>query len=130
MKPKNKTMKKFSILAIILLITTLSVVAQKKPMNTDTFKHPVLVKLVQGDGNIFRIGFLRYSDFHDIKEEAGNPNNIYANFMEMVEFTDKYFVYFPFSLENGEMTIVNKNDVIKLDMRYEQAMKLIRPSLE
>lgn len=120
---------------LIMLLVSFSVKAQKVSdekveSQSNTFKHPVLVKLIQGDGNIFRIGFLRYNDFYGIKEEANNPSNIYANFIDLADvavgnFKDKYFVYFPLSKTNGEMLIIDRKDVTKLDMRYEQAMELI-----
>ena len=124
-------MNKTIALAVALLIT-ITANAQKVGMDKEgnQFKYPVLVKLIQGEGNIFRIGFLRYNDFHDIKEDANNPSNIYANFIDLADvsvgnFKDKYFVYFPLSKTNGEMLIIDKGDVTKLDMRYEQAMELI-----
>jgi len=128
---KPKKMNKTIALAVALLVT---ITANAQKVGTDKegdqFKHPVLVKLIQGDGNIFRIGFLRHNDFHDIKEDANDPSNIYANFIDLADvsvgnFKDKCFVYFPLSNTNGEMLIVNRGDLTKLDMRYEQAMELI-----
>lgn len=94
------------------------------------FKYPVLVKLIQGQGNVFRIGFVRYNDFHEVRENTGEDKNIYASFINLVDidkgdFKNKCFVYFPLSERNGEMIIVEKSDITKLDMRYEQAMELI-----
>lgn len=120
---------------IIALLFTFSVNAQKvsndkSERQSNTFNHPVLVKLIQGSGNVFRIGFLRYNDFYGIEEEASDPKNIYAGFIDLAElsvgnFKDKCFVYFPMSNSNGEMMIVDKKEVTRLDMRYEQAMELI-----
>lgn len=126
-------MKKLLAITIPLLLLCFVSNSQDTEKGLKSFKYPVLVKLIQGDGNIFRIGFVRHNDYHDIKEDVGNPGNIYASFMDMVDvsrgdFKDKCFVYFPFSRENGEMAIVDKSDFMKLDMKYEQAIKLIRPS--
>lgn len=127
-------MKRTTSLFIAILLS-FSVNAQnvsnsKVESQSNSFKYPVLVKLIQGQGNIFRIGFLRYNDFYGIKEDANNPSNIYASFIDLADvtvgnFKDKYFVYFPLSKTNGEMLIIDKKDVTKLDMRYEQAMELI-----
>lgn len=94
------------------------------------FKYPVLVKLIKGSGNVFRIGFVREGDFYGTGESKPDTSDIYANFMDLVnsdkgDFTGKCFVYFPLSERNGEMLIVDRNDVSSLDMRYEQAMELI-----
>lgn len=118
--------------AIALTLTSYGQGNAKKGETIDnkTFKYPVLVKLIQGSGNVFRIGFVRYSDYYGIEENANDPKNIYASFIDLVEvskgdFKNKCFVYFPLSKNNGETLIIDRNDVAKLDMRYEQAIELI-----
>lgn len=128
-------MKKNTILAISFLLLSYVSNGQNNKQTRhpeNAFRHPVLAKIIQGEGNVFRIGFMRHNDFHDIKEDEGNAMNIYANFMSSVglvnsDLTDKFFIYFPLSDDGGEMMIMPKSQVQKLDMTYEQAIKLIRP---
>lgn len=122
---------------LLALATSLSIIVNAQKIDNDkmkseknSFKYPVLCKLIQGSGNVFRIGFLRYNDFNGVEEDASDPKNIYAGFIDLVDvakgdFKDKYFVYFPLSNGTGEMLIMDRKDVTKLDMRYEQAMELI-----
>ena len=120
-------------IAFILMAIALSFNANaqkngKSETKPNSFKYPVLVKMIHGSGNIFRIGFLRHNDFHGIEESVGE--NIYASFINLVDvskgdFKDKYFVYFPLANQNGEMLIVDRREVTKLDLTYEQAMELI-----
>lgn len=132
---KPKPMKKTLAIAFSLLLIAQVSKSQDTEKGIKSFKYPVLVKLIQGDGNIFRIGFIRHDDYYDVKQNESEPGNIYASFIDMVDvargdFKGKCFVYFPFSRENGEMEIADKSDIMKLDMRYEEAIKLIRPSIK
>ena len=76
---------------------------------------------------MFRIGFMRKNDYFDIKEDISLPQANVARFLKDVELTDKYFVYFPTSSDTGEMIIVSKSCVTKLDMTFEQAIEVIAP---
>lgn len=91
------------------------------------FKYPVMAKLIDGQGNVFRIGFIRHNDYFDLKEDEGEITSYYARFLNESNLTNSVFVYFPTSPGNGEMLIVNKTSVTKLDMTYEQAMQIILP---
>lgn len=119
-------MKKILLLIVFILSCNL-VWSQKTKTNREEFKYPVLVKLIEGSGNVFRIGFIRHNDYWNIKEDVNNPQNIYANFIDLTELKNKIFVYFPTSDSTGEMTIVDNKDITKLDMTYEQALEVMIP---
>ena len=108
---------------IILMFTVLFSKAQVVDVamkdKSREFRNPVLVKLIRGEGNVFRIGF--------VKGEANKPD-IQANFMKDYNLKGKVFVYFPLSNGNGEMLIVERSDVTKMEMTYENAMELINPN--
>lgn len=117
------------IIFILLLISPLVLFGQNNKIidKPRDFKYPVMVKLIQGQGNVFRIGFIRYNDFYDIKENLSEANAFYARFLSDAEIKNSLFVYFPTSKQNGEMLIVPKTTVTKMDMTYEQAMQIIIP---
>jgi len=119
-------MKKLFII-FILLFSTNTYGQNKNVSKSKDFKHPVMVKLIQGQGNVFRIGFIRYNDFYDVKEDASDVSAYYARFLSDAEINNSLFVYFPTSKDNGEMLIVSKITITKMDMTYEQAMQLIIP---
>jgi len=124
----NKTLKSF--IAILIIVFTWSTVEAQNKSQEKSFNYPVLVKIIQGNGNVFRIGFIRYNDFYGVKEDESNPSNIYANFIGLAnvtrgDFKNKCFVYFPLAKGNGEIVIIDKADITKLNMTYDQAMKLI-----
>ena len=119
-------MKKLFII-FILLFSTNTYGQNKNVSKPKYFKHPVMVKLIQGQGNVFRIGFIRYNDFYDVKEDASDVSAYYARFLSDAEINNSLFVYFPTSKDNGEMLIVSKITITKMDMTYEQAMQLIIP---
>lgn len=118
-------MKKLLIIIVILLLSQTSFGQRNKSSNE--YKYPCLVKLVEGGSNIFRIGFMRKNDFFDIAEDISLPQASVARFLKDVDLTDKYFVYFPTSADTGEMLIISKNCVTKLDMTFEQAIEVIAP---
>lgn len=120
-------MKNYLIIFSLLISFNLFGQSNKKPPNTSGFKYPVIVKLVDGQGNIFRIGFLRYNDYFDAKEDDSEFVAYYGKFLNGVELQNKSFVYFPTSPGNGEMLIIDKSNFTKMDMTYEQAMKIIIP---
>lgn len=117
------------ILFLLLIISPLILFGQDKKniAKPKDFKYPVMVKLIQGQGNVFRIGFIRYNDFYDVKEDASDVSAYYARFLSDAEINNSLFVYFPTSKDNGEMLIVSKITITKMDMTYEQAMQLIIP---
>lgn len=121
-------MKKI-ILVFSLLIISLNLFGQqeKKVSIPKGFKYPVMVKLIDGQGNVFRIGFLRYNDYFDVKEDDSAFTSYYGRFLTNTNLTNSVFVYFPTSPGNGEMLIVPKTTVTKMDMTYEQAMQIILP---
>lgn len=123
-------MNRFIIIIFSLIIITSSGLAQDNnrqiPKSKD-FKYPVLVKLISGSSNIFRIGFIRYSDFWEVKEDLGELTSFYARFLNDNELKNKLFVYFPISEKQGDMMIIDKTDIQKLDMTKEQAMEIILP---
>jgi uncharacterized membrane protein len=119
------------ILFIILIISPLLGICQgnkeiTKPKSKE-FRYPVIVKLIQGEGNVFRIGFIRYNDFFDVKENESEIDAFYARFLTDFELKNSVFVYFPTANQNGEMLVVPKVSVTKIDMTYEQAMQIIVP---
>ena len=117
------------ILFILLIISPLVLFGQnnKGISKPKDFKYPVMVKLINGQGNVFRIGFIRYNDFYDVREDASEVSAYYARLLSDAEIKNSLFVYFPTSKENGEMLIVSKDSVTKMDMTYEQAMQIIIP---
>lgn len=120
-------MKKLILIALIVLATNVNGQSSKTVQRPNEFNHPVMLKLIQGDGNIFRIGFVRDNDFNNVKEDVTQPTSYYARFLDDNELKNKIFVYFPLSEKTGEMLIVEKNDLTKLDLSYEEAMKIILP---
>jgi len=119
------------ILFLLLIISPLIGMCQgnsniTRPKSKE-FSYPVIVKLIQGEGNVFRIGFIRYNDYFDIKEDESELNAFYARFLTDLELKNSVFVYFPTANKNGEMLVVPKVSVTKLDMTYEQAMQIIIP---
>lgn len=125
---------KRTITATLLLFLSLTAFPQKHEVASEKndFKYPVLVKLIRGEGNVFRLGFVRKNDYLGVEEDKNDARNIYANFIDLADvvtgnFKNKFFVYFPLSKDSGEMLIVDKTDVTKVDMTYEQSMQLILP---
>ena len=127
-KPKQTDIMKKTI-CIILLIASMGAYAQKNKEleKPNEFSYPVLVKLVDGKSNIFRIGLIRHNDYFNISEDFYQVSANYARFLNDNELKDKMFVYFPLSNKSGEMLIFSKENVTKLDMTYEQAMEIIIP---
>lgn len=100
---------------------------QEKIAKPQGFKYPVMAKLIDGQGNVFRIGFIRHNDYFDVNEEGNELTSYYARFLSESNLKNSVFVYFPTSPGNGEMLIIAKVSVTKLDMTYEQAMQIILP---
>lgn len=92
------------------------------------FKCPVLAKLIRGEGNVFRIGFVRTTDFCDNKDSLSYKYDMYDNFIKKADLNGKCFVFFPSAKDSGEMLIVDRDDFVKIDMDYNEAMGLILPN--
>jgi len=120
--------KMFSLILILVSINTLGQTTKKEVAKPNDFKYPVLVKLIDGYSNMFRIGLIRHNDFYDVKENGSDVSAYYSRFLSDYELKDKIFVYFPLSKESGEMIIVSKQNITKLDMTYEQALEIIMPN--
>jgi hypothetical protein len=118
-------MKKLILIALIVLATNVNGQSSKTISKPSEFSHPVMLKLIQGEGNIFRIGFVRDNDYK--KEDVTLPTSYYARFLDDNELKNKTFVYFPLSEKMGEMLIVEKSTLTNLDLSYEEAMKIILP---
>lgn len=125
-------MKKTTVLSLLILLS-FGMKAQTPASQIQTerkhFRHPVLVKLIEGYGNVWRIGFMRSEDFYGDKDTV-KRNDIHANFFKSVslsesELKDKCFVYFPLSGDQGEMLIVSKSTITRLDIGYDKAIELI-----
>lgn len=121
-------MKKIIVL-ILFVLCVFNSYSQNDKENSKpkTFKYPVLVKLIEGAGNVFRIGFIRHNDFFDIKEDTQDVASYYARFLSNTNLHNNIFVYFPSLNENGEMLILPKSSITKMDLTYEQAMQIILP---
>lgn len=116
------------IVFIFLLFSSINLFGQNKIVSKPKeFKYPVIVKLIEGQGNVFRIGFIRHNDYYDIKEDQTEVASFYARFLSDAEIKNSVFVYFPISKGSGEMLIISKVSVTKMDMTYEQAMQIILP---
>jgi hypothetical protein len=120
-------MKKLILIALIVLATNVNGQSNKTISKPSEFNHPIMMKLIQGDGNIFRIGFIRDNDFKNVLEDVTQSTAYYARFLEDNELKNKVFVYFPLSEKTGEMLIVEKSILTRLDLSYEEAMKIILP---
>lgn len=120
-------MKKIILILMIILTNNVNGQSNKTISKPSEFKHPVMMKLIQGDGNIFRIGFIRENDFNNVKEDVTLPTSYYARFLDDNELKNKTFVYFPLSEKTGEMLIVEKSILTRLDLSYEEALKIILP---
>jgi hypothetical protein len=120
-------MKKLILIALIVLATNVNGQSSKTISKPSEFNHPVMLKLIQGDGNIFRIGFIRDNDYKNVKEDVTQLTSYYARFLDDNELKNKTFVYFPLSEKTGEMLIVEKSILTNLDLSYEEAMKIILP---
>lgn len=120
-------MKKIILILMIILTNNVNGQSSKTISKPSEFKHPVMMKLIQGDGNIFRIGFIRENDFNNVKEDVTLPTSYYARFLDDNELKNKTFVYFPLSEKTGEMLIVEKSILTRLDLSYEEALKIILP---
>jgi uncharacterized membrane protein len=110
-------MKK-SLLFFVVIFCSLGAFAQvvenKTEMNRATFTRPVLVKLIEGYGNVWRIGFVQND------QPIANNENLSA-----IRPDDKCFVYFPLSGEAGEVSMVSRSTVTKLDIAYDKAIEMI-----
>ena len=120
-------MKKLILILMVILTTNVDAQSNKTISKPIEFKHPVMMKLIQGDGNIFRIGFIRENDFNNVKEDVTLPTSYYARFLDDNELKNKTFIYFPLSEKTGEMLIVEKSILTRLDLSYEEALKIILP---
>jgi hypothetical protein len=118
----------FSLLLILVSINTYGQTTKNEVSKPNDFKYPVLVKLIDGYSNMFRIGLIRYNDFHDVKEDVSDVTAYYSRFLNQNELKDKLFVYFPLSKDSGEMLIVSKLNIVKLDLTYDQALQIIMPN--
>jgi len=116
-------MKKLILLTILLIATITSfggvIIKPKK-----VYDSPVLVRCSNDE---MRIGFMRSADYNDIKEDVTNPDCIHATFLDDAELTNSVFVYYPTSENTGEVVIVKKLNIVKIEMTYERAMKLLNP---
>lgn len=119
-------MKKLFVIIVFLLFSqiTFSQINNSKK----EYKYPCLIKLIEGSSNMFRIGFMRKNDYLDVKEDISSPQASVARFLNDFNMNDKVFIYFPTSKQTGEMMIVNKSCVTKLDMTYEEAIEIILPN--
>ena len=120
-------MKKLIFILMVIIATNVDGQSTKQISKPTQFTHPVMMKLIQGEGNIFRIGFIRENDLNNVKEDVTLPSAYYARFLDDNELKNKIFVYFPLSDSTGEMLIVEKNILSMLDLSYDEAMKIILP---
>lgn len=104
----------FFIVFLCSSATFAQVVEKKAELNKATFTRPVLVKLIEGYGNVWRIGFVQND------QPIYNHENLSDNRID-----DKCFVYFPLSGEAGEVSMVSKSTVTELGIDYNKAIEMI-----
>lgn len=120
-------MKPKTIIISLFIIFISNIGYSQTSKNAKGYRYPVLVKMFEGSGNVFRLGFLRYNDFFEVKEDISSPQANISRFLVDYDLKDKMFVHFPTSDKSGETLIVPKACVTKLDLTYEQAIDIIYP---